>query len=83
MYLLCKNGEDWGDWDAISAHAEKEILDAEAERLNIQEYERDHKAWLKGGKQGYVLLALDDPKRKGYRTYFVREVPDWPETDGV
>lgn len=79
--LLCKNGEDWNEWHALSVGADKAAMQAEADRLNAKEYAREHAEWIARGKTGPYPLPLDDPRRRGYSTFFVREVPDWPDVD--
>lgn len=81
MYLLCKRGDDWYEWFALSCHGERETLDAEAHRLNVAEYDAERAAFLSGNRSGGMPLPLDDPRREGYRTYFVRQVPVWPQVD--
>jgi hypothetical protein len=78
MHLLCTHGDSWNEWYALSASADAQALQAEAERRNREDYERQHAEWLARGKSGPLPLHLDDPRREGYRQFFVREVPDWP-----
>jgi hypothetical protein len=82
MHLLCKHGDDWHEWYALSACQDAAPLQAEANRRNAEEYKREHLAWLARGKTGALPLPLDDPQRNGYLTYFVQHVADWPEITG-
>ena len=67
----------------MSASAEAEPLMAKAEKLNAEEYEREHAEWLARGKTGPYPLPLDAPDRRGYRTFFVHETPDWPDLEDL
>lgn len=78
IFLLCKHGEDLHEWYVISASDLAAPLIAEALRLNEEEYAAERKAWLDAGKVGPETMPLDDPRRRGYQTYYVKQVPRWP-----
>lgn len=78
MHLLCRNGENHPEWYVMSASADAAPLQSKADALNLEEYSREHAEWLERGKVGQYPLPLDAPERRGYRTFFVQEVPDWP-----
>jgi hypothetical protein len=81
MYILCKDGSDWGEWYPLSASQDKAALEEEAERLEVAEDHNNHAEWLAHGKQGPCPLTLNDPRLKGYRTFYVIAVADWPAQD--
>jgi hypothetical protein len=81
VHLLCKHGSDWNQWYALSAGPDAAALQDDADRRNRAEYDEDHGDWLKHGKSGPQPMPLDDPRREGYRTFFVVGVPDWPAVD--
>lgn len=81
MFLLCKHGDEWAEWYALSASGDASVLQAEADRLNALEYQKEHADWLERGETGAYPMPLDDPRREGYLTYFVREVADWPRVN--
>ena len=85
MHILCKWGNNHHEWYAMSASPDRKTLDAEALRLNVADYEAQHKEWVDRGRTGPRVLALDDPKRQGFMPFFVEELPDWPSVnlDGV
>lgn len=78
MHLLCKNGQDWHDWYVISASADPSPLQAQAYKLNVQEYEKDLAVWEAGTPKTYSRPKHHDNIEEQYQTFYVREVPDWP-----
>lgn len=82
MYLLCIVGDDPFDWSALSVGSNASEMQQEADRMDSADYEREHEEWLARGQTGPCPMPLDDPRRQGYRKYFVREVAVWPEIQG-
>ena len=80
MFLLCKHGMDWKEWDVLSASNDKDALQLKADSLNEEEYRQDAVDYEQG-KISWRPLALNDPLRDGYKTYYVQQVPDWPDFD--
>lgn len=73
-HLLCREGEDRGAWYVLSASPDAPALCAEAERLCVEDYNRDV-------AKGERRIPLHETWR---RTFFVKTVPDWPEvSDGL
>lgn len=85
VYLLCKYGRDWYEWNVMTSSKNKDELDLEAKKRNIDDYGIRHKQWIEqehfGSARGGEPLPLDDPRRDGPLTYFVISVPEFPEID--
>ena len=79
MHILCKSGNDWLEWYAISAGTDAAALQAEADRLNLEEYEQNYAEWKKNGPPDCKPFTIEEQRAKGYAgTFFVLDIPDWP-----
>ena len=79
MFILCRNDDlEYERWYVISGGLDREVLQAEADRLNKLRDEEIQREW----ESNPAYTARLDVK-SDYKHYYVNKVPVWPQVDNI
>jgi len=83
IYLLCQNGEDQGEWYALSWSKSRKALEAEAMRREISDYEAANAEYLaRPIESRWRYSAPIHPNRSTYRRHWVSQVTMFEQMGG-